>query len=406
VFTSYRHVLSTPGALGFSGAALVARLPIAMVSLGIILLVEQSTGSYGLAGTVSATYVLAEAAMALVHGKLLDAYGQARVLPLASSLFGASLALMVMAIELDWPRALVYAFAAGAGATLPQVGASVRTRWAHVLDQSRDVQTAFALESVLDEVVFMAGPVLVAFLATAWDPVAGLAVAIVTGLVGTLSYASQRATEPPPRRRSSDGARAPMPWATVLTLAVVALALGTLFGVAEVATVAFADEHGSPGAAGPLLALWAAGSLVGGLTTGAVAWRRGPAVRVRVGMVALTAAMLPLFWLDDLWALGLALLVGGLAIAPTLIATLTTVEQAVPSSRLTEGMAVVHTGIVAGVAPGAAVGGFVIDHHGAPAGYLVAVGAGLLGAVAAQLTRRGAAPDQPADVRPVDSPTH
>lgn len=384
---SYRGVLSRPGALRFSVAALVARLPIAMVGLGIVLLVEGATGSYGLAGTVSATYVLAQAAVALFHGRLLDGYGQSRVLPLAIAAFGVFLSLMVIAVEQQWPLAMTYLFAALAGASLPQVGASVRTRWAHVLDGPRDVQTAFALESVLDELVFMVGPVLVTALATLWHPAAGLAVAVATGLVGTLAYAAQRGTEPPPRVRETSRSATPMPWLIVLPLAVVSLALGTLFGVAEVATVAFADERGTPAASGFLLACWALGSLAAGLATGAIAWRRGPAVRVRVGMIALTLAMVPPVLVGSVPAMALVLLLGGVAIAPTLIATLTMVEQSVPASRLTEGMAILHTGLVAGVAPGATIGGFVIDDHGASAGYLVAVAAGAIGALAAQATR-------------------
>lgn len=386
---SYRNVLSRPGTLRFSSAALVARLPIAMVSLGIVLLVERATGSYGVAGTVSAVYVLAQAAVAVLHGRLLDVRGQSLVLPWAISLFAAALSAMVWSVERGWPLVVTYVLAALAGATLPQVGASVRTRWSHVLQgRAREVQSAYALESVLDELVFMAGPVLVTLLATAWHPAAGLGVAVVAGLVGTLGYAVQRDTEPPPRRRTGTSkVRDPMPWLVVLPLALVSLAQGTLFGVAEVATVAFADEQGREGAGGILLACWALGSLTAGLATGAIAWRRGPAVRVRVGMVALTVAMIAPAWVGDLVSMGLVLVVGGVAIAPTLIATLTLVETTVPHSRLTEGMAILHTGLIAGVAPGATIGGFVVDAHGANAAYLVAVAAGAIGVLAAQATR-------------------
>ncbi|HSO65984.1 MAG TPA: MFS transporter, partial [Ornithinibacter sp.] len=216
---SYRRVLSRPGALAFSSAALVARLPMSMVGLGIVLLVEERTGSYGLAGTVSAAFVLAEAAFAVLHGRLVDTFGQSRVLPLAISIFGAGMALMMLAVEQEWPLAFTYLFAALAGASLPQVGASVRTRWAHLLDRPAEVQTAFALEAVLDEVVFVVGPVLVTILATSWHPVAGLTTAAVSGLIGTFAFAAQRRTEPPAGRRDESGAREPMPWRLVLTLA-------------------------------------------------------------------------------------------------------------------------------------------------------------------------------------------
>ncbi|MBL0748134.1 MFS transporter [Nocardioides baculatus] len=385
---SYRRVLSRPGALRFSSAALVARLPISMVGLGIVLLVEERTGSYGLAGTVSAVFVLAEAAFAVMHGRWVDHFGQFRVLPIAISVFGAGLAMMMLAVEQDWPRALPYVFAAVSGAALPQVGASVRTRWSHLLDEPGEKQTAFALEAVLDEVVFVVGPVVVTLLATSWHPVAGLTFALVTGVLGTFAFALQRRTEPPAgNTTTTDGVRPPMPWRLVLPLALVCLTLGALFGAAEVTTVAFAEEQGQRWTAGWLLAAWSFGSLVAGLVTGAVAWRSGPDVRLRWGSAAMALAMTPLMFIHSIPLMAVVLLVGGLAIAPTMIGAMTMVEQGVPSGRLTEGMAILHTGIVAGVAPGAAVAGFVVDHSGASAAYAVALVGGVLGALAAQTAR-------------------
>lgn len=384
---SYRRVLARPGAFAFSSAALVARLPISMVGLGIVLLVEERTGSYGLAGTVAAVFVLAEAAFAVLHGRWVDHYGQARVLPLAISVFGAGLALMMLAVEQGWARPWTYVFAAVAGASLPQVGASVRTRWSHLLDEPGDKQTAFALEAVLDEVVFVVGPVLVTLLATGWHPVAGLSVAVVSGVLGTFALAVQRRTEPPAGRASPTVERSPMPWRLVLPLALVCLTLGALFGAAEVTTVAFAEEQGARWVAGWLLAAWSFGSLVAGLVTGAVVWRSGPDVRLRWGSAAMALAMAPLAFVSSVPLMAVVLLVGGLAIAPTLISAMTMVEQGVPSGRLTEGMAILHTGIVAGVAPGASIAGFVVDHHGASAAYAVALAGGVLGALAAQTAR-------------------
>ena len=383
---SYRRVLSRPGALAFSSAALVARLPISMVGLGIVLLVEERTGSYGLAGTVSAAFVLAQAAVAVAHGRWVDSLGQFRVLPFAVSVFAAGLSLMVLAVEQGWATAWTYVFAAVAGAALPQVGASVRTRWSHLLDEDREVQTAFALEAALDELVFIVGPILVAVLATSWDPVAGLAVAVVSGVVGTWAFALQRRTEPPSGRRTGSGARAPMPWRLVLTLAAVSALLGSLFGSAEVTTVAFAEEQGARWASGWLLAAWALGSLVAGVATGAIHWRVGPATRLRRGAVAMALTMVPLVLVQSVPLMAVVLFLGGTAIAPTLIATMTMVEQGVPAGRLTEGMAVLHTGLVAGVAPGAGIAGFVVDHSGASAAYLVAVAGGVLGALVARTT--------------------
>ncbi|MFC4784748.1 MFS transporter [Nocardioides sp. MAHUQ-72] len=390
--TSYRRVLSEPGTLRFSATGLVARLPISMVGLGIVLLVSAATGSYAVAGTVSAAFMVANAGLAILQGRLLDTLGQARVLTAAAVLFGAAMVVLVWSVEADWPVGTSYAAAAVAGGALPQIGSSVRARWSHALTSTADVQTAFALEAVADEVVFMLGPILVTVLATAWDPVAGLVVAVVACVGGTLALCAQRATEPPahPHDRSA-GRRPPMPWATVVPLAIVSAALGTLFGAAEVTTVAFATEQGHQGWSGPLLALWALGSLLAGLATGAVRWRRGPAIRVRWGALGMACAMAPLAFVGSIPVMAAVLLVGGFAIAPTLIATLSLTEQTVPAGRRTEGMAIMQTGLVAGVAPGASLAGVVIDAHGSSPAYLVCFAAGALAALAAQALPRDAA---------------
>jgi hypothetical protein len=360
-----------------------------MVGLGIVLLVSATTGSYGVAGAISAAYMLANALLAILQGRLLDRLGQAVVLSSASGIFAVAMAGLVASVRSDWPVATSYACAALAGGALPQIGSCVRARWSYVLQSPTDVQTAYAIEAVVDEVVFMLGPILVTVLATLWDPGAGLAVAVVACVAGTLVLSAQRGTAPPPHpHHRSAGRRPSMPWATVVPLAVVSAALGTLFGAAEVTTVAFAGEQGSRAYAGGLLALWALGSLVAGLLTGAVTWRRGPTIRVKWGALGMACAMAPLPFVGSVPVMGLVLLIGGFAIAPSLIAVLSLTERTVPPGRLTEGMAIMQTGLVAGVAPGATIAGVVIDARGASVAYLVCVAAGVVAAIAAQTLPR------------------
>jgi MFS family permease len=404
--SSYRSVLSRPGTLRFSLTGLVARLPISMTGLGIVLLVQAATDSYGVAGAVSAAFMVANALLAIVMGRFVDTLGQGVVLATASVVYGSAMVGLITSVEADWPVWTTYVCAAVAGSALPPIGSCVRARWSHVLDSPDDVQTAFAIEAVLDEAVFIVGPILVAVLATTVSPALGLATAIVAGVAGSLAFAAQRGTEPPPHPRDrTGGVRAPMPWRTVVPLAVVCLALGVLFGAAEVTTVAFADERGNQGYAGGLLALWALGSLIAGVVAGAVSGSSGPGTRVRWGAVGMAVAMAPLYFVDSIPLMGLLLLLGGSAIAPTMIATLSLTERVVPTSRLTEGMAIMHTGIVAGVAPGATISGYVVDSFGASEAYLVSLAAGLVAAVAAQAVPRSADREaRPAPVPPEPLP--
>jgi MFS family permease len=388
MLTSYRRVLGRPGALLFSATGLVARMPIAMMTLAIVLLVTAHTGSYTLAGQVSAVFVVANAVVAIPHGRLLDRLGQSRVLLVDSLLFALGAGLLGYGIVHDWASPWPHLAAVLAGAAMPQIGSSVRARWTDLLPDPAERQTAFAVESIADEAVFMAGPTLVTFLATLWDPVAGLVAAVLLGTAGTLGLAAQRATEPAAHPRSVDPARrAAMPWLQLGPLTLGGAALGALFGATEVATVAFAQGEGHKGASGVLLALWALGSLLSGLMTGAISWRVSTVRRFRVGALALTVSMAPTPFLPGLLSMGLLLFVAGFAISPTLIAVFSRIEEIAPRARLSEALGLLQTGLGAGIAPGAALSGYVIDHHGSSPAYWVALGSGAIAVLAALLAR-------------------
>jgi len=361
MLTSYRRVFSRPGALAFSATALVARLPISMMTLGIVLLVSTLTGSYGLAGQVSAAYIVGNAIFAIPHGRLADRFGQGRVLYVDTVAFALTTSLMIVAIVEDWALPWPHVLAALAGAAIPQIGTMVRGRWAHLLPVASERHTAFAAESVADEIVFVTGPALVTFLATSFAPQAGLIAAMAVGTVGALALAVQRKTEPPANPRDATTRREAMPWRLLAPLTLAAIALGSLFGALEVATVAFADDNGRKALSGLMLGAFSLGSLVAGFATGTIVWRRGPLERVRIGTALLAVGTVSLPFLPGLEVATAALFVTGLALAPTLITLFSLIESSVPRSRLNEAMGVVQTGMSGGIAPGAWFAGVVVD---------------------------------------------
>jgi hypothetical protein len=385
MFTRYRTVLTHSGAWRFSLAALVARLPISISTLGIVLLVTGLGHSYALAGALSASFTIANGLSSVVQGRLLDRLGQALVLPVVITVYAVGVVGLVASVETGWPDVVAFLSAFLAGAAYPPIGSAVRARWSYVLaGRPADVQTAYALESVIDELIFVIGPTLATVLATQWHPWAGLGLALVTGVSGTLLLAAQRGSQPVPQLgQESSGPRPDMPWAPVIILAVVSFALGSMFAAAEVSTVAFSSEQHAKPYAGVLLACWSAGSMLAGLITGTLRWRRSSIWRVRVGTALLALVMVPMPYVGSMVAMGVTLFLAGFAIAPTLIALFSTIEQGVPAARLTEGIAISHTGLAAGLAPGAALAGLVIDAHGASASYLVALGGGVAAALAA-----------------------
>lgn len=382
MLTTYRRVFAHPGAALFSATGVLARLPISMTTLGIVLLVSALSGSYALAGQVTAAFIAGNAGFAVLHGRLTDRFGQTRVLSVDTVAFGLSSSLMVVAITEGWSFPWPHLLGAVAGTAMPQVGTMVRGRWAHLLDDPGERHTAFAVEGIADEVVFVTGPALVTVLATVLAPQAGLVVAIVAGTVGSVALALQRRTAPPVQARHPDAVRPPMPWRLLVPLAVGALALGSLFGALEVATVALAEDEGRKVLSGLMLAAFSFGSLVAGVVAGALAMRRTPLARARLGMTLLALGTGALPFLPGLLVVSGALLLTGLALAPTLIALFSLIESSVPPGRLNEAMGFVQTGMSAGIAPGAWGAGVVADASGGSAAYWVCVVSAALAALA------------------------
>jgi MFS family permease len=401
VLRPYADVLRSPGALGFSAAGLVARLPMSMFGLGIVLLVSARSGSYALAGLLSAVGVVAQAVASPLQARWADRWGQRAVLLPMLALHALGLVAFLVGVLADAPVAVLVLTSAAAGVSLPQFGALVRARWSRLHRGTPRLHTAYSLESVLDEVVFVVGPVLVTVLATQAHPAAGLATTLLLTLGGGLLFAVQRGTEPEPQPRDPAVVRRPMPVATLGWLVLAFVGMGSLFGTIDVATVAFAEEVSTRAAAGPVLAVFAAGSLVAGVVVGAMHLRSTAWRRFVVGQAALMLACCSLLLVGSVPLLAAAAFVCGLTISPTLIAGFSLVESSVPPSRLTEGLAWVSTSLGGGVALGAAVSGRVVDAAGPTAGYGVAVAGGLLATIAAAV---GAATRPRVHVAPAAAP--
>ncbi|MEU9392221.1 MFS transporter [Streptomyces sp. NPDC048324] len=371
----YRRLLCTPGARAFTLPNLLARLPMGMFSVSAVVMIAGSRGSYALAGAVTATGLAATALVAPWIARLVDRHGQARVAVPATVLAVLGSLALLLCVRYDAPAWTLFASYA-ATATTPNTGGMSRARWAHLLKgDERALHTANSFEQAADEACFMLGPVLAAFLCGTFFPEAGTLVGAVLLLTGVLLFAAQRSTEPPVRRLPHSGPpfRAPgMP-----ALLTVCLAMGAVFGSMEVVTIAFADAQGHRAAAGVVLGLQAAGSCAAGLlfgtlrTTGSAAERLPWCVAAMTGL--LTLPLLAATLTGSLPLLALALLVAGMATAPTMVTTMTLVQQRTPEGRLNEGMTLAVTGLLGGIACGSATGGWTVDHVSRTAGFGVPV---------------------------------
>lgn len=382
MLSAYRAALSLPGTLRFSATGFVARLPVAMVGLGIVLLVSGTTGSYASAGLLSAAFQLPAALGAVVTSRWVDRLGQGRLLPwlaLANALF---LVAFVAAVELAAPLVLQAALVACAGLAQPAIGSMVRARWAANSPDDATLRSAFALESIVDELVFTIGPLVTAFLAFQLALPLPLVLAAGLGLVGAVLLALQRQTQPLPSRHAAheeEGRRRTVLAYPGLALVVVAaLGVGSVFGSYEVTVVAFTGLAGQPGLSGLVLAVWAFGSMCGGIWFGSRHWSMtlGRQMVVLPGLLAAALVLAP--FASSVAVLTIVTAIAGVAIAPTLIASFSLSQRLVPARQLTEGLTWTNSGLALGFSAGTAVTGVVVDAHGTTWAFLVPVlGAGL-----------------------------
>ncbi|MGG8405411.1 MFS transporter [Streptomyces sp. 12297] len=378
----YRALFAAPGTRAFTAAGFFGRMPLSMLGIGIVTMISQLTGRYGLAGALTATLALSAAVLGPQVSRLVDQHGQRRVLRPATLISVAAISGLLTAAQLGAPDWTLFVFTACAGCT-PSVGAMLRARWTTLYrDSPRELHTAYSFESVMDEVCFIVGPIASIGLSTAWFPEAGPLISAVFLLVGVWWLTAQRATEPPPHPRDPGADRRSALRSPGLQVLVATFtATGAIFGSVDVVTVAFAEEQGHKAMASVVLAVWALGSCLAGLAFGLLHLKGRAEPRWLLGICAMAVSMIPLLLAGNLPFLAVALFVAGLAIAPTMVTTMALIEAHVPRAKLTEGMTWTGTGLAVGVALGSSAAGWVIDSAGAKSGYVVSIVAG--GAAAA-----------------------
>ncbi|MFK0169677.1 MFS transporter [Streptomyces sp. NPDC090306] len=375
----YRALFAAPGAKSFSAAGFLGRMPLSMTGVGVVTMVSQITGRYGLAGALSATIALAAAVLGPQVSRLVDRHGQRRVLRPAVLVAVTAMTGLLLTAHFRLPDWVLFVCAAGLG-SVPSVGAMVRARWAALYRGTPRLHTAYSYESVIDEVCFIFGPIISIGLSTGWFPEAGPLLAACFLTAGVLWLTSQRATEPVPHPRGQHTGGSALRSRGLQVLVVTFAATGTIFGSVDVVTVAFADEQGHKAAASLVLAVYAAGSCAAGAVFGLLRLKGRAERRWLLGICTTAVSMIPLLLVGNLPFLAVALFVAGLSIAPTMITTMSLVEEHVPRAHLTEGMSWVSTGLAVGVALGSSLAGWVIDAAGARAGYGVPAVAGAVAA--------------------------
>ncbi|GAA2802714.1 MFS transporter [Nonomuraea dietziae] len=368
---SYLDVLATPGAWRFLAPALVARLPYAMLQMGILLLVQWSTGSYGAAGVASAAAAISQAVIGPQTGRLADRYGQPRVLLPQVTVHALALGALLALAASHASIALLVLTAALTGASLPQVGAMVRARWSHTLGGSGKLGTAFAVESITDELTFTLAPVLLVTLSTLFSPVVALVVALTLIVTGTVVFALTRVGAPEPMPVKVRASKGVLRLRGVALLALGFLAMGSVFGSMQVGITSYTAQLGVPAVAGPIYATFSGASVLGGLLYGAIRWRVSAPARLAWGLALLAAATSALMFAESVPLLYGAAGLAGLVIAPVIITGYTIIERLTPAEVRTEAFTWLTGGIGLGLATGAAIAGQLVDRFGPSVAFVV-----------------------------------
>ncbi len=385
MFGKYLSVLRVPGAARFSAAGFVGRMQMSMIGLGAVLLLQQVRGSYAVAGAVSAIYALSMAVISPQVSRLIDLLGQRRVVNVQLVVHVPFMAaLIVLGVNSATPEWVLYVMAFVTGAAQPNMGPLVRARWSSLLTGTGSLRTAFAWESLLDEVIFIGGPPVATVLALSLFPSAALVVATALLAVGTVLFVMQRSTEPAPSGAHTQRRQRPaIALPGVAAVSLVYVLLGGIFGAWEVTTVAFSQQHGHAGVAGLLLAVYSLGSLCGGLIFGSLNLRASILRQFLAVLILMGIVTFPLPLLGSVWLLGIGALVAGVATAPVLISGMALIERIVPMSRLTESMSWPSAGLAVGLAVASPLAGIIVDAHSASTAYWItsgcAVGAALTG---------------------------
>jgi MFS family permease len=382
-------LMGTAGVPPFVVASLLARLPLSMLQLAVVLLMRDQGHSYAVAGATVACYSVALAIAQPMLGRLVDRVGQRRILiPLAIA-FPTAVGAVVVGAVAGLPAGLLLPLAVVMGATLPPIEPCVRAAWPSLAPTPSLRASAYAMEATLREFVFIGGPLLVTVVAALVSPAAAMLLTAAIGLGGTMAFVSTRAVRgwhphPHEGRRSRLGALVAPGVRTVIG---VSIAMGIAFGTIAVSMPAFGEDHGSRSDGGLCMATFAAGSLIGGLIAGALPHALWPGRRYVVSLALFAAGLVPMIIAWSIPAMLVAALIGGVAIAPTFATAYGLVDDLAPPSTVTEAFAWMSTSLTGGYGLGTAVAGLAITGGGVTLALGVALAAACVAAVVAT-TRR------------------
>ena len=363
----YRAVLRTPYACGAFAASLVGRLCYGIVSLSLVLTLTAGGRGYGFAGLVMALFGAAVVLASPFRAWLVDRYGPRRALPPMAAGFAAALvAIAVIGTRAGAGEAAVAVLAAAAGACAPPLGVVMRSVWSALVEDRGLLQTAYSLDGVAEELLYVAGPVIAGVITVAAAPAIGLLVAAGLAVAGTGLFlrspalGRQRAAAGPASRIPEPGQQGAGPGRAVLAVALATGAIGLCLGGFGLVIVAFSQARHDPAAVAWAEAAMSAGSALGGLGYGAVSWRNSARHRLVLLAAGLAVVLLPAALSPGLLVLALLAGVAGVLVSPALATAYFLADSLAPPQARNRAGNWVNSGFNAGSSAGSVLAGQLI----------------------------------------------
>jgi MFS family permease len=373
MLNKYRQAFAGNSAWRFSTAGFIARLPMSMVGIGILMYVEAERGSYAIAGAISGSISIASAIGGPLSSRLVDKLGQHRVLPIQIFIIVLCSMALVLLIPSDVPSPYLFIFSIGSGLAYPSIGALIRSRWTALLVSGPILLTAFSIESMIDELIFIVGPTIAATTSVKIHPAAPQILAIILLASGGLWLASMRTSEPPINVNQGKHGKPVIFQNGLIYMWGVHIAVGIFFGAVETSIIAYTKIAGQPIYGGIVMAVWAFGSLVGGFIYGGLHFRSQLQTHLILVSLMLVPATFAMIYVNSILMLSLLAVAAGIGISPLLIASAAITQRRSPIGRTTEAIASMYAGIGLGFAFAAAMAGWLIDNRGTA--YAFALGA-------------------------------
>jgi predicted MFS family arabinose efflux permease len=368
LLSPYGAVLRTPHACRAFAASLAGRLCYGIVSLSLILKLTAGGRDYGLAGLVMALFGLAVVLVSPFRAWLVDRHGPRLALPPMAACFAVVLvAIAVIPARAGVNDAAIAALAIAAGACAPPLGVVMRSLWRALIDDRSLLQTAYSLDGVAEELLYVTGPVIVGVIVVVATPAVGLLLSAGLVVAGTglflCSPALRRWPAPAAGAAPStadagpgeaDGSRA------ILALALVTGGIGLCLGGLGLVIVAFSQARHDPAAVAWIEAVLSAGGALGGLGYGAVAWRVSAPRRLAFLAAGLAVVLIPAALSPSLPVLALLVGLAGVLVAPALATAYVLADGlASPTARNRSGNWV-NSGYNAGSSAGAVLSGQLV----------------------------------------------